>query len=116
MSILNPTRAVTKFEREELAAQRMACSLLVRGGESALFRFGLGANTAVAKETQVERRAVEIAREILASWRATLDIVRKLEGKHRWPDVGTLEGWLHVDPALSDNALASSRTWFDSQR
>ena len=115
MPSLNPTRAVTKFEREELAAQRMACSLLVKGCESALFRLGLGSgDPADVRQAQAERRAVQITREILASWRATLDILQKLEQKHQWPDVETLEGWLQVDPALSEDALAASRPWLES--
>lgn len=114
MPTLNRMRAVTKFEREELAAQRMACTLLVKGCENALFRLGLASgNLADAKHAQVERRAVEITSEILASWRATQDILQKLEQKHQRPDVDTVEGWLQVDPALSDDALIGSRSWLE---
>lgn len=117
MPNLNPTRTVSKFEREELAAQRMACSLIVKGCESALFRLGLAtAEANDSKQAHLERRAGEITREIVASWRGTQDILRTLEQKHRWPDVETIESWLQMDPALADGALASSSARFESRR
>ena len=112
MSSLSPTRSVTRWERDELIAQRIACTLLIKGCESALFSHGLAGDS---KQARIEQRAAEIAREILRGWHGTLDALRSLEGKQRWPDVETLEGWLQVDPSLSTDALAASRVFFDHE-
>ncbi len=119
MSSLSRTRAVTTLEREELAAQRIACTFLVKGCESALFCLGISAaDVGDSYEAGVDQRAAGIMREILGSWRATLDILRGLELKESWPDVETVEGWLQVDPSISDAAGAARRAEFDfeSQR
>src|SRR2546426_9019581 len=113
MSSLSRTRAVTTLEREELAAQRIACTFLVKGCESALFCLGLSAaDIGDSEEARIDQRAASITREILGSWRATLDILRGLELKDSWPDIETVEGWLQVDPAISDAAGAARRARF----
>ncbi len=109
MSSLSPTQTAKQWEREELAAQRIACGLLVKGCERALFQFGLMADdtTADTKQLLLDRRAAEITGEILGSWRATFDILCKLERNQRWPNVETLEGWLQVDPSLIEDSFTA---------
>jgi len=114
MSSLSPTRSATRWEHDELIAQRIACNLLIKGCESALFSHDLAAGeTGDSKQARIERRAAEIAREILRGWHGTLDALRSLERKQRWPDVDTLVGWLSVAPTgLSNDAVAASRAFF----
>ncbi len=107
MSSLKPTRAVTAHERDELTAQRIACTHLVKGCERALFHLALSSSdTGSDEETLLDQRAAGILREILGSWRATLNILRRLESKQSWPDVETLEGWLQIDPQSQDSRFA----------
>jgi len=110
MSSLTTMRDVTASEREELAAQRIACTFLVKACENALFCLGISAaEIGNADEARLDQRAADVMREILGSWRATLDILRGLELKQTWPDVESVEGWLQVDPASWNDPLPASR-------
>jgi hypothetical protein len=116
MSSLTEMRNVTATEREELAAQRIACTFLVKGCENALFCLGTSAaDIGDSDEARIDRRATVVMQEILGSWRATLDILRGLELKESWPDVESFEGWLHLDPALSDAAIAAAAARYHFQ-
>jgi hypothetical protein len=64
---------VSGIEAQELEAQRIACSYLVKGCERALFQFGLIAGeTSSVEAARVDVRAVDIMRQVLSSWRETL--------------------------------------------
>lgn len=60
----------------ELEAQQLACSYLLKGCERALFQFGLVAGeTASVDAASIDKRAADIMREILGSWRETLSLL-----------------------------------------
>jgi len=100
MASIRRTSALTPEEHERLSAQRLACSYLIKAGESALFSLGLNSSDIrKARAPGRDQRAAAILLDILSSWRSTLDILQRLDGERAWPSVNTLEGWLQVDPA-----------------
>ena len=70
-------KSSTAFSMRELEAQELACSYLVKGCERALYHFGLVAGeTGGGDGANIDRRAAEIMRDVLGSWRETLSILR----------------------------------------
>lgn len=73
-------------DTQELEAQRVACSYLVKGCERALFDFGLIAGEkASADAARIDERAIEIMRAVVGSWRETLSL---LNGGYATPEFG----------------------------
>jgi len=64
-------------DAREVEAQRIACSYLVKGCERALFDFGLIAGeTASIEAGRIDKRAADIMRDVVGSWRDTLSLLR----------------------------------------
>lgn len=68
-----------------MAAQRVACSLLVKGCENALFDYYSSlADPKNAEQARVAQRAVDILKDVLTSWRQTLGLLRHFEVNQQW--------------------------------
>ena len=75
-------RPATPQEADEIAAQRIACALLVKACQSASFDFGLNSSYAKsALEERRNRRAALIVNDVIASWSETLAIVETIEAR-----------------------------------
>jgi len=72
-------RPAAPQEADEIAAQRIACALLVKACQSASFDFGLNSSYAKsAREERRNRRAALIVNDVIASWSETLAIIETM--------------------------------------
>lgn len=72
-------RSYTTQEADEIAAQRIACALLVKACKAASFDFGVNSSYANnAREERRNGRAAVIVNDVIASWSETLAIIETM--------------------------------------
>jgi hypothetical protein len=104
MTSSGESKFASKLSGQELEAQQLACSYLLKGCERALFQFGLVAGeTGNADSARVDQRAADIMRDILGSWRETLSLLEA--ASPAGVSGGQAQGWMFMStPRSADSA------------
>jgi len=102
-SLVRPL-ALTNRDAAELKARHLACSLLVKGCQAAIFDFREKAASATVDDRQAlaADRTVEILEDILESWCNTLSVLRSALNQ---TSAQRLAGgqWLEANPGVFTN-------------
>lgn len=91
----------------ELKARYLACSLLVRGCQAAVFDFREKAGSADERVSRSQQRVIEVLETVLESWCETLSVLRSVLNQ---TSAQTLAGgqWSEANTGVFTNEASSS--------
>ena len=101
---------LTPKQAEHLEGQLLACKVLLRACQDAIFDFSLSSTYSTdSREERLNETATLVLSNVLHSWREAAAFLKDLLVLQVWPDEVTLARWMQDDSSLTPTANAASR-------
>jgi len=101
---------LTSEQTEHLEGQLIACKVLLRACQDAIFDFSFSSTYAKdSGEQRLNETATLVLSNVLQSWQEAAAFLKDLLVLREWPDEVTLARWMQADSSLTPTASASSR-------
>ena len=105
---------LTSKQTEHLEGQLIACKVLLRACQDAIFDFSFSSTYAKdSREERLNETAALVLSNVLQSWRGAAAFLEDLLVLREWPDEVTLARWMQADSSLTATPSPAShqRNW-----
>jgi len=104
------TGRLTSRQTEHLEGQLIACKLLLRACQDAIFDFSFSSSYAKdSREERLNETAALVLSNVLQSWQEAAAFLKDLLVLREWPDEVTLARWMLADSSLTATRDTASR-------
>jgi hypothetical protein len=101
---------LTSKQTERLEGQLIACNVLLRACQDAMFDFSFSSSYANdSREERLNETAALVLSSVLQSWREAAAFLEDLLVLREWPDEVTLARWMLADASLTATRDTASR-------